>query len=148
MKPLQRPLWVLASLEGKSKMFSGETVEDQESNAAKFKAGLVEYYKENPKGRGKNRYSANNFVRIKSCSNSGWIGKRKSKFRYYPSTNRSYGEDATRFDQIRGGRGGVRGSRGDQAGRGGPGNDRRCHRCHQLGHLIASCPQLPTTTTN
>ena len=56
-------------------MFSGEAVEDQESNAAKFKAGLVEYYKENPKGRGKNRYSANNFVRIKSCSNSGWIGK-------------------------------------------------------------------------
>ena len=80
MKPLQRPLWVLASLEGKSKMFSGETVEDQESNAAKFKAGLVEYYKENPKGRGKNRYSANNFVRIKSCSNSGWIGKGNPSF--------------------------------------------------------------------
>ena len=66
---------IVTTLEGKSKMFSGETVEDQESNAAKFKAGLVEYYKENPKGRGKNRYSANNFVRIKSCSNSGWIGK-------------------------------------------------------------------------
>ena len=70
----------MTTLEGKSKMFSGETVEDQESNAAKFKAGLVEYYKENPKGRGKNRYSANNFVRIKSCSNSGWIGKGNPSF--------------------------------------------------------------------
>ena len=41
-------------LEGKANKFSGDTQEDQESNAAKFKAGLAEFYKENPKKRGQN----------------------------------------------------------------------------------------------
>ena len=44
---------IISTLEGKSSKFSGDTKEDQESLAAKFQAGVKEYYKDHPKGRGR-----------------------------------------------------------------------------------------------